>query len=125
MNSNFVYYGWKVETQYALEYIYALGDNKYEDPETWQETEIVPGVFLKYACPVPGLMFQECNFYIVMSKLCSQSTDTVPIDPDDLFEVLRDRELLEEGWRICKNLCCIPDDASPTPPEIYAITHFW
>lgn len=120
MNSKFVYYGWKIDTAAAIDYIHAL-----EDPESWTETEIVPEVFLKYACPAPGLMFQDCDFYIVMSPLCLRNTDVTPIDPDDLFDVLRDRKLLEEGWRICRNMCCIPHDVRPTPPSIYAVTHFW
>lgn len=121
MNRNFLYYGWKIDTTYALEYIYATE----EDPCDWEESEIVPGVFLRHACPAPGIMFQECDFYIVLSPLCSMPTEARPIDPDELFDVLRDRELLEEGWRVCRNLCCIPHDVRPTPPEIFAITHFY
>lgn len=121
MNSNFVFYGWKIDTTFAFNYIYT----QVEDPETWEETEIIKDVFLKYACPAPGLVFQECDFYIVMSKVCSQQTDVVPIDPDDLFEVLRDRELLEDGSRVYRNLCCCNDVQVILLPSIYAVTHFW
>jgi hypothetical protein len=123
MNSNFVYYGWKIDAQFALDFIYAPSSS--EDPEDWEESEIVPGVFLKYACPAPGLMFQDCDFYIVLGDVCRRPTDIKPIDPDDLYELLRDRELLEEGWRICRNLLGLPRDVQTTPPEIYAVTHFW
>ncbi len=123
LSHNFLFYGWKIDYHFALDFIYA--PSATEDPEEWEESEIVPGVFLKYVCPTPGLMLQECDFFIVMGDVCRRPTDIIPIDPDDLYELLRDRELLDEGWRICRNLLGLPRDVNPTPPEIYAVTHYY
>jgi hypothetical protein len=128
LSNNFLFYGWKIDYHFALDYVYApsrIDDEEEEDPEEWQESEIVPGVFLKYVCPTPGLMLQECDFFIVIGDLCRRPTDIFPIDPDDLFDLLRDRELAEEGWRICRNLLGLPHDVRKTPPSMYAVTHYY
>lgn len=117
MNRAYIFYGWKIDARYAFELFESLDEDEMYN---WFSTELAPNIFLSHNCPAPGLLLHECDFYITLGP-----TRLIPHDPDEFYELLRDRELLEEGWRICKNLCCLPRDVRMTQPEITAVTHFF
>lgn len=117
MNRAFIFYGWKIDSKCAFDFLETLDESEFYN---WSDTELAPDVFLSHNCPAPGLMLQECDFYITLGR-----TRILPYDPDDLFDLLRDRRLLEEGWRVCKQFCGLPHDVKMTEPEIFAVTHFY
>lgn len=116
MNRAYLYYGWKVDANLALRYLEDENVNAFD----WFYIQLDESVFLTHACPAPGLNLFECDFYIVMDE-----PRRLPYDPDDMFEMLRDRQLLERAWDACKHVCKLPRDVRYTSPEIHAVVHFY
>lgn len=116
MNRAYIFYGWKVDADLALRFL----EEETVDLTDWFFTEIDEHVFLTHACPANGLNLFECDFYVIMNLPCG-----LPIDPDALFDLLRDRNLLERAWRACRRVCNLPSNVSFTPPEVHAVVHFY
>jgi hypothetical protein len=117
MNQCYILYGWKIDVMCALKILETLDEEEYYH---WHNTELAPGVYLSYNCPAPGLNFIESDFYITLGP-----PRVSTYDPDDLFDLLRDRNLLERGWKVCKQVCNLPHDVKMTYPDIFAVTHFY
>ncbi len=116
MNCAYLYFGWKVDAGLALRYL----EDENIDVYNWFCTEIDTNVFLTHTCPASGLNLFDCDFYVVMGK-----PRFIPYDPDDLFDLLTDRELLDRAWSACRRVCHFPRDVRFTPPEIHAVVHFY
>lgn len=116
MNRAYLFFGWKIDTGLALRYL----EEEIADQYDWFYSEIDDNVFLTHACPASGLNIFDCEFYVVMGE-----PRILPYDPDDMFDLLRDRALLDRAWGVCKRVCRFPPDVRFTSPEIHAVVHFY
>ncbi len=117
MNRAYIFYGWKIEPVYALN---VLASYDADEMYSWFNTELAPNVYLSHACPANGLSVYQSDFYITLGPTRDQ-----PYDPDDMFDLIRDRKLLQSGWEICKEICHLPHDVKMSHPEIFAVVHFY
>jgi hypothetical protein len=116
MNRAYLFFGWKIDAGLALRYLEEENADQYD----WFYSEIDDNVFLTHACPASGLNIFDCDFYVVMGE-----PRNLPYDADDMFDMLRDRALLERAWAACRRVCRFPPDVRFTSPEIHAVVHFY